>query len=78
VRSPVRPVTVPSVLVPSFIGLTACHAKRIAEETPGLKVRPFPTSRCDAVVIAQTPAAHTILAHRYRGHAATVTFRLRG
>lgn len=78
VRSPVRPVTTPSVFVPNFVGLKACHAKRIAEETPGLKVRPFPASRCNAVVIAQQPAAHTILLHHYRGHAATVTFRLRG
>ena len=76
--SPPQAQTVPSVLVPNFVGLTACHAKRIAEETPGLKVRPFSAGRCSAVVIAQTPAAHTILAHRYRGHAATVTFRLRG
>jgi hypothetical protein len=76
--SPVQPQTVPSVLVPNFVGLQACHAKRIAEETPGLKVRPFPASRCDAVVIAQQPAAHTILPHRYRGRAATVTLRLRG
>ena len=77
-RSPVRPVTVPSVLVPDFVGLRACHAKRIAEATPGLKVRPFSASRCNAVVIAQQPAAHTLLPHHYRGHPATVTFRLQG
>jgi hypothetical protein len=77
-KSPVLPVTAPSVLVPNFVGLEACHAKRIAEETPGLKVRPFPASRCSAVVIAQRPAPHTILTQHYRGHPATVTFRLRG
>jgi hypothetical protein len=77
-RSPVVPVTIPSVLVPNFVGLKACHAKRIAEETPGLRVRPFSASRCNAVVIAQQPAAHTILTQHYRGRPATVTFRLRG
>ncbi|HEY2310856.1 MAG TPA: hypothetical protein VGH46_07060 [Gaiellaceae bacterium] len=73
-----QPQTVESLLVPNFVGLKACRAKRIAEETPGLKVRPFSASRCDAVVVAQQPAAHTILRPRKRGHTTTVTLRLRG
>jgi hypothetical protein len=77
-RSPVRPVTVPAVLVPNFVGLKACHAKRIAEKTPGLKVKPFSARRCNAVVVAQHPAAHTLLTQHYRGRPATVNFRLRG
>jgi hypothetical protein len=68
---------VPSVLVPDFVGLNACQAKRIARETPGLKVKPLPPSRCSAVVIAQQPAAHTMLQQPKRGRA-TVTLRLRG
>jgi hypothetical protein len=78
VRSPVRPQTIASVLVPNLVGLKACHARRIARETPGLEVKPFSRSRCKAVVIAQRPAAHTILPRRHRGRTTTVTLRLRG
>jgi hypothetical protein len=73
-----QPHAVESVLVPNFVGLKACHAQRIAAATPGLKVRPFSASRCSAVVIAQRPAAHTILPVRKRGHTTTVTLQLRG
>jgi hypothetical protein len=55
------PKPVRSVVIPNFIGLRACHAKRIASES-GLKIRRFPNRRCNSVVIAQRPAPHTLLA----------------
>jgi uncharacterized membrane protein len=72
------PQTVGGVVIPQFVGLTACHAQRIAQATPGLKVKPFSASRCNAVVIAQQPAAHTFLPEPKHGHTTVVTFRLRG
>ena len=48
-------------MIPNFVGMKACHAKRIARESL-LKVRPFPQSRCDATVVGQRPAPHTLVA----------------
>ena len=73
---PQQPQTVRSVVIPNLVGLTACHAKRIALES-GLKVRPFPPSRCNAVVIAQEPLRGTLISWPRRSRT-TVTFRLRG
>jgi hypothetical protein len=70
------PTPVRSVVIPNFIGLKACHAKRIAQESL-LKVRRFPKNRCDAVVIAQRPAPHTLIAWP-RGAHTVVKLRLRG
>ena len=73
---PQQPQTVRSVVIPNFVGLKACHAKRIALES-GLKVRTLPPSRCNAVVIAQQPLRGTLISWPRRSHT-TVTFRLRG
>jgi hypothetical protein len=45
-----------AVLVPSLVGLEACHATRIALNA-GLEVDNVPTRRCDAMVVHQRPAA---------------------
>ena len=70
---PIKPIR--AVRVPDLTGLKACQAKRIALEA-GLSVRKFPSSRCDALVVGQTPAPGT-LAPRHR-HGGTVRLRLRG
>lgn len=70
------PAPVHSVVVPNFIGLKACHAERIAQQSL-LKVRRFARSRCDAVVIAQRPAPDTLVAWP-RGAHTVVKLRLRG
>jgi hypothetical protein len=69
-RQPVR-----SVVIPRFVGLKACHARRIALEA-GLKVHRLPPGRCNAVVIAQQPLQGTLLQWP-RGAHASVTLRLR-
>jgi len=74
--SPPRPPSIQAVVIPNFVGLKACHAKRIALES-GLKVRAFPPSRCKAVVIAQEPLRGSLISGRRSAHA-TVTLRLRG
>jgi hypothetical protein len=71
-----QPQAVRSVVIPDFVGLKACHAKRIALES-GLKVRRFSRGRCDALVIAQTPSNGTLIEWP-RGAHATVILRLRG
>jgi hypothetical protein len=60
--------------VPDLVGLRACQAKRIAAAA-GLGVDGVPGSRCNAVVVRQTPAAGTKVP-RFTP-AATVTLRLR-
>jgi hypothetical protein len=70
------PTPVRSVVIPSFIGMKACRALRIAQESR-LNVRPFPRSRCEAVVVAQRPAPHTLIAWP-RGARTVVKLRLRG
>jgi hypothetical protein len=60
--------------VPTLVGLTACHARKIALAA-GLRIRNFPHDRCDAEVVAQRPAPGTLVAPRTRQ--ATVTLRLR-
>jgi hypothetical protein len=74
VRSP-KPVR--SLVIPNFVGLKACHAKRIARES-GLEVHPFPRSRCNAVVVAQRPVRGTLVEWRRGRPHTTVTLRLRG
>ncbi len=76
------PVTIASVRIPDFVGLNACHAERIALEG-GLRIqtsyaRGLDGHRCAAVVVAQKPAAGTIVPqHTPQAHA-TLTLRLRG
>ena len=70
------PQAVRSVVIPNFVGLKACHAKRIAVES-GLTVRRFPHSRCNALVIAQQPLRGTLISWP-RGAHTTVSLRLRG
>jgi hypothetical protein len=76
VSPPVQPTPVRSVVIPNFIGMKACHALRIARESL-LEVRRFPQSRCDAVVVAQRPAPHTLVAGPRAAHT-VVKLRLRG
>jgi hypothetical protein len=76
VSPPVQPKTVRSVVIPNFIGMKACHALRIAMES-SLPVRPIPRRRCRAVVVAQRPAPHTLVAWP-RGEHIVVKLRLRG
>lgn len=73
-----RPQTVGGLVVPSLVGLKACHAKRIALES-GLRVQPFPHSRCNAIVIAQQPLRGSLIPQQRGGaHTPTVILRLRG
>ena len=64
-----------SVVVPNFVGRRACQARRIALES-GLKVRKFPSNRCNAVVVAQQPLRGTLVQWP-RGAHTTVILRLR-
>jgi hypothetical protein len=57
--------------VPNLVGLRACHAERIAVGA-GVRVRPVPISRCNALVVGQTPDAGQPI--RPNG---TLTLRLR-
>jgi hypothetical protein len=68
--------TVGGLVVPDLVGLKACHARRIALES-GLKVRRFPHSRCNAVVIAQQPLRGSLVPGQRSAHT-TVILRLRG
>ena len=68
------PQPVRSVMVPSFVGLKACHAERIALAA-GLEVHKLPERRCNAVVIGQWPVQGTIIPWRLRGRT-TVKLRL--
>ncbi len=73
-----HPQTVGGLLVPNLVGLKACHAERIARES-GLRVQPFPRSRCGAVVIAQQPLRGSLIPEQRGGkHTTTVVLRLRG
>ncbi len=76
VSPPVQPTPVRSVVIPNFVGMKACHARRIARESL-LEVRRFPRSRCDAIVVAQRPAPHTLIAGPRAAHT-VVKLRLRG
>jgi hypothetical protein len=69
-------LAVRSVVIPNFVGMKACHARRIAVESQ-LRIRPFPQSRCDAIVVAQLPAPHTLIAGPHAAHT-VVKLRLRG
>jgi hypothetical protein len=69
------PQPVRSVVIPNFVGRKACQARRIALES-GLKVRKFPKSRCNAVVVAQQPLRGTLVQWP-RGAHTTVILRLR-
>jgi hypothetical protein len=69
------PQRIALVRVPNLIGLRACHAKRIALAA-GLDVHGFPKRRCNAVVVAQTPAPGTIVP-RHIPPMSTVRLRLR-
>jgi hypothetical protein len=62
-----------SARVPDLVGLKACQAKRIGAAA-GLRVDGVPRSRCDAIVVGQTPAPGARVA-RYTP-AARVTLRL--
>jgi hypothetical protein len=68
----VRPQPIPSVRVPSLIGMKACQAKRAAVDA-GLTVHDFPRSRCNALVIGQMPTAGHVVARQR-----PVRLRLRG
>jgi hypothetical protein len=74
-KSPVRAQVVRSLVIPNFVGLKACHARRVALAA-GLKVRKFSGGRCQAVVAAQRPAPRTVVPYRQRKRM-TVTLRLR-
>jgi hypothetical protein len=71
-----RPRAVRSVVIPNFVGLKACHARRIARES-GLKVRKFPNRRCSARVVSQRPLRGTLIEWP-RGAHTVVKLRLRG
>jgi hypothetical protein len=71
-----QPQPVRSVVIPNFIGMKACHASRIARESL-LKVRRFPKSRCNAIVVAQRPTPHSLLQWP-RGAHTIVKLQLRG
>lgn len=73
---PRQPQTVHSVVIPSLVGLRACRAEHVALES-GLKVRKFPRSRCNAVVVAQEPPRGTLISSRRKAQT-TVKLRLRG
>jgi hypothetical protein len=75
VGPPAPPHRVRSVVIPNFVGMKACHAERIARESL-LRVRSFPQSRCNARVIAQGPAPHTLVEWP-RGAHTVVKLRLR-
>jgi hypothetical protein len=72
-----QPQTIGGLVVPRLVGLKACHAKRIAIGS-GLKVQPFPHSRCGAVVIAQQPLRGSLIPEKRGGPHTTVILRLRG
>jgi len=76
VESPVQATPVRSVVIPNFLGMKACRARRIAVESQ-LRIRPFPQSRCHAIVVAQRPAPHTLIAGP-RARRVVVKLRLRG
>jgi hypothetical protein len=76
VSPPAQATPVRSVVIPNFVGMKACHARRIAQESL-LRVRKFPQSRCDATVVAQRPAPHTLIAGPRTRHT-VVKLRLRG
>ena len=69
------PEPVRAVVIPNFVGLKACHARRIALQS-GLKTRKIPSGRCNALVVAQTPRRGTLIEGRRAGRT-TVTLRLR-
>ena len=72
-----QPQAVRSIVIPSFVGLKACHAERVAAEM-GLKVRTVPRGRCNAVVVGQMPTRGTLIPLPPRlKKRATVTLRLR-
>jgi len=70
------PQTLRSVVIPSFIGMKACHAREIGLES-GLQVERIPSRRCDAVVVAQQPVRGTLIPLPQRRRI-IVTLRLRG
>jgi hypothetical protein len=73
---PAPPQAHRGVVIPNFVGMRACHAKRIAQESR-LKVRNFPHSRCNAIVVSQGPPPHTLIEWP-RGAHTIVKLRLRG
>ena len=76
VSPPVQPKPVRSFVMPNFIGMKACHALRIAMGS-SIPVQPFPQRhRCQAVVVAQRPAPHTLVTWP-RGAHTVVKLRLR-
>ena len=74
--TPPEPETIGGLVVPNLVGLKACHAKRIAVES-GLRVKPFPHSRCAAVVIAQQPLRGSLIPEKRGGPHTTVILQLR-
>jgi len=76
IRTSRAPVPVRSVVIPNLVGLKACHAKRIALESR-LRVRTFPKSRCNAVVVSQKPVPGTLVQWP-QGALTVVKLRLRG
>jgi hypothetical protein len=69
------PPPIRAFALPNLVGLRACHARRIALGA-GLKVPKIPRSRCNAVVVAQTPGPRTMIPFRQRKRI-RVTLRLR-
>jgi len=76
VSPPVQPKAVRAVVIPNFVGMKACHARRIAVESQ-LRIRPFPQTRCSAIVVAQQPTPHTLIGGPRARHV-VVKLRLRG
>lgn len=70
VLTPARRLTVPDV-----VGMKACQAVRVALDA-GLIVRHVPRTRCNAVVVAQTPTPGSSV--RAQAPQDTVKLRLRG
>lgn len=68
-------VPVRSVVIPNFVGLKACHARRIARQSR-LKIRTFPKSSCNAVVVRQKPVPGTLVQWPQGAHT-VVKLRLR-
>ena len=71
--SPPQPIR--AFALPNLAGLKACHAERIVLKA-GLRIHKIPQSRCNAVVIAQTPTPRRFIPYGQRKRT-TVTLRLR-
>jgi hypothetical protein len=71
-----QPRPMHAVRVPNFVGMTACHAERIALAV-GITLRYVPKRRCNAVVVAQRPAPGALVPRHTPQAAVALRLRLR-